>query len=77
MPKSRRSLTLLERVQVLPVFESSITDSDQRICSTMMQTIVSRVLVQTGMNVPPEECEDAFHKLEETRQVLFCLPCQR
>ena len=78
VPKSHCSLTVLERVQVLPVFESStglicdslessITDFDQRICPTVMQSCG---------NVTSEACQDAFHQPEET-QTVVCLPCQR
>ena len=70
---------------MLPVFESSkglicdslessITDIDQRIFPTVMQTGVSRVLAQSSVNVPSEECEDAFHQLEENAQQLFACP---
>ena len=31
-----------------------------------------RVLVQRGANVPSEECEDAFHQREETKQLFAC-----
>ena len=31
-----------------------------------------RVLVQTGANVPSEECEGAFHQAEETQQLSAC-----
>ena len=31
-----------------------------------------RVLVQTGANVPSEDCGDAFHQREETQQLFAC-----
>ena len=59
---------------MLPVFESStglicdslessITDFDQRICPTVMQSCA---------NVTSEACEDAFHQPEEAQQLFAC-----
>ena len=50
---------------MLLMFESSITDIDQRICPTVMQS---------SANVPSEECEDAFRQLDENAQQLFACP---
>ena len=53
---------------MLPVFERSITDIDQRICPTVVQTGVSRGLAQSSANDTSEECE----WLGETQQLFAC-----
>ena len=57
---------------MLPVFESSITDIDQRICPEVMQTGVSRGLAQSSADVTSEEWGDAIHQLGETQQLFAC-----
>ena len=49
---------------MLPVFESSITDIDLRICPTE---------TQSSANVTSEKCEDAFHQPEVTQLSFACL----